>query len=40
VGLTVHYKLHFDTRSAKEARRLVEELRKKALSIEGWAARP
>jgi hypothetical protein len=33
LGLTIHYTLHSDTRSPKEARRLVEELRKKALDL-------
>ncbi len=33
MGLTIHYQLHSDTRSAKEARRLVEELRKRALDL-------
>jgi hypothetical protein len=33
VGLTIQYALHSDTRSAKEARRLVEELRKRALDL-------
>jgi hypothetical protein len=33
VGLTIHYRLQSDTRSAKEARRLVEELRKRALDL-------
>ena len=33
MGLTVHYRLHSDTRSATEARRLVEELRKRALDL-------
>ena len=33
MGLTVHYKLKSDTRSPAEARRLVEELRKRALDL-------
>jgi hypothetical protein len=33
VGLTIHYRLHSDTRSAKQARQLVEELRRKALDL-------
>jgi hypothetical protein len=33
MGLTIHYKLHCDTRSANEAHRLVEELRKRALDL-------
>jgi hypothetical protein len=33
MGLTIHYALHSDTRSAKEARRLVEDLRKRALDL-------
>jgi hypothetical protein len=30
VGLTIHYKLKSETRSPREARRLVEELQKRA----------
>jgi hypothetical protein len=33
MGLTIHYRLQSDTRTAKEARRLVGELRKKALDL-------
>ncbi len=33
MGLTIHYKLHSDTRSPAEARRLVEELRRRALDL-------
>jgi len=33
MGLTIHYDLHSDTHSPREARRLVEELRKKALNL-------
>ena len=33
MGLTIHYALHSDTRSSKEARRLVEDLRKRALDL-------
>jgi hypothetical protein len=33
MGLTIHYKLHADTRSAKEARHLVEQLRQRALDL-------
>ncbi|MGO9110621.1 MAG: hypothetical protein ACLP9L_15475 [Thermoguttaceae bacterium] len=33
MGLTIHYTLHSDTRTAKEARRLVEEMRKRALDL-------
>jgi hypothetical protein len=33
MGLTIHYKLQADTGSAKEARQLVEQLRKKALDL-------
>jgi len=33
MGLTIHYKLQSDTRTAKEARRLMGELRKKALDL-------
>lgn len=33
MGLTIHYKLHSDTRRATEARRLVEELRKRAFDL-------
>jgi hypothetical protein len=33
MGLTIHYKLHCDTRRSTEARRLVEELRTKALDL-------
>ena len=33
MGLTIHYKLKSDTRTAREARRLVEELRKRALDL-------
>ena len=33
MGLTIHYRLQSDARSAKEARRLMEELRKKALDL-------
>jgi len=33
MGLTIHYDLHYDTRSPREARRLVEELRKKAFDL-------
>ena len=33
MGLTVHYALHSDTRSPAEARRLVEQLRKRALDL-------
>jgi hypothetical protein len=33
VGLTIHYKLHSDARSPVEARRLVEELRRRALDL-------
>ena len=33
MGLTIHYDLHSDIPSSREARRLVEELRKKALNL-------
>ena len=33
MGLTIHYQLYCDTRSSAEARRLVEELRKRALDL-------
>ena len=33
MGLTIHYRLHADTTSADEARRLVEQLRAKALAL-------
>ena len=33
MGLTIHYKLHADSCTAAEARRLVEELRTKALDL-------
>ena len=33
MGLTIHYQLHSDTRSLTEARRLVEELRKRTLDL-------
>jgi hypothetical protein len=33
MGLTIHYELHANTRSQREARRLVEQLRKKALDL-------
>ena len=33
MGLTIHYQLQSDTRTAKEARRLVGKLRKKALDL-------
>jgi hypothetical protein len=33
VGLTVHYALHSDARTAKQARQLVEKLRKRALDL-------
>lgn len=33
MGLTIHYALRSDTRSPKEARRLVEDLRKRALDL-------
>ena len=33
VGLTIHYGLRSDTRSSAEARRLVEQLRKRALDL-------
>jgi hypothetical protein len=33
VGLTIHYRLRSDTRTAREARRLVEELRKRAIDL-------
>ena len=33
MGLTVHYKLQSNTRSAKQARQLVEQLRKRALDL-------
>ena len=33
MGLTIHYKLHAETRSPKEARQLVEQLRQRALDL-------
>lgn len=33
MGLTIHYRLHSDTRDAKQARQLIEELRKRALDL-------
>lgn len=33
MGLTIHYQLQSDTRSAKEARQLVEQLRQRALDL-------
>jgi hypothetical protein len=33
VGLTIHYQLHSDTRSPQQARRLVEQLRAKAMDL-------
>ena len=33
MGLTIHYKLHSDTRDAKQARRLIEDLRKRAIDL-------
>jgi hypothetical protein len=33
MGLTIHYKLHSDTRDAKQARQLIEELRKRAIDL-------
>ncbi|MGO9108913.1 MAG: hypothetical protein ACLP9L_06735 [Thermoguttaceae bacterium] len=33
MGLTIHYRLHADTRSPTEARRLIEVLRKRALDL-------
>lgn len=33
MGLTIHYRFHADTASAHEARRLVEQLREKALDL-------
>jgi hypothetical protein len=33
VGLTIHYKLQAEARTAKEARQLVEQLRKRALDL-------
>ena len=33
MGLTIHYKLQSDVRTAKQARQLVEQLRKKALDL-------
>ena len=33
MGLTIHYDLHSDTRSPREARRLVEQLRRRALDL-------
>jgi len=33
MGLTIHSDLHSDTRSPSEARRLVEELRRRALDL-------
>jgi len=33
MGLTIHYSLHSDSRSPTEARRLVEELRRRALDL-------
>ena len=33
MGLTIHYKLHSDARTVREARRLVGQLRKRALDL-------
>jgi hypothetical protein len=33
MGLTIHYRLHSDTRTPTEARQLIEELRKRALDL-------
>ncbi len=33
MGLTIHYKLYSDTRDAKQARQLIEDLRKRALDL-------